>query len=157
MKTIGKLVCSVSICLLTGFLGSFFTMDSAKTWYAGLSRSSLTPPDWAFGIVWPVLYILMGTSAFLIWNAGVDKIQVRVALGVFAFQLLLNGIWTPIFFGLHLIGLALVEIVFLWAAVLTTIFAFRKVSKTAAVLLLPYILWLSFAVFLNACFWLLNT
>jgi tryptophan-rich sensory protein len=99
----------------------------------------------------------MGTSAFLIWNAGVDKIQVRVALGVFAFQLLLNGIWTPIFFGLHLIGLALVEIVFLWAAVLTTIFAFRKVSKTAAVLLLPYILWLSFAVFLNACFWLLNT
>jgi len=98
-------------------------------------------------VVWPTLYLMMGISAFLIWNMGIDKREVKVALGVFVLQLILNGLWTPIFFGLHLIGLALVEIIMMWAAVLLTIFFFWKVSKPAALLLLPYILWVSIACF----------
>jgi benzodiazapine receptor len=156
MTKIVRLISSVSVCLLTGFLGSFATRDSITTWYAQLSRPSFTPPDWTFGVVWPVLYVMMGISAFLIWNVGIDKRQVKVALGCFALQLILNGLWTLIFFGLHLIGFALVEIVILWAAILMTILAFWKESKPAALLLLPYILWVSFAVVLNASLFLLN-
>jgi len=156
MIKIGRLICSVSVCILTGFLGSFATRNSITTWYAQLSRPSFTPPDWTFGVVWPVLYVMMGISAFLIWNVGIDRRQVRVALGVFVLQLILNGLWTPIFFGLHLIGLALVEIIMIWAAILLTILVFWRVSKPAALLLLPYILWVSFAVVLNAGLFLLN-
>ena len=156
MKGIGKLSCSVSVCLLTGFLGSFATMDSVSTWYADLSRPSFTPPDWAFGVVWPILYIIMGISAFIIWNKGFGSRQVKVALGLFVLQLVLNGLWTPIFFGLHMMALALAEIILLWATILMTILAFWRVSKTAAYLLLPYILWVSFAIALNAALWFLN-
>ena len=156
MKKAGKLMCSVCLCLLTGFLGSFATMDSVKAWYVNLSRPSFTPPDWAFGVVWPILYVMMGVSAFLIWGKGLDKREVRTAMGLFILQLVLNGLWTPIFFGLHMIGFALVDIVLLWAAILITILAFRRISKTAAYLLVPYILWVSFAVALNGALWLLN-
>jgi benzodiazapine receptor len=156
MAKIGRLICSVSVCLLTGFLGSLATRNSIATWYAQLSRPSFTPPDWTFGVVWPALYVIMGISAFLIWNKGLERSKVKVALGIFAVQLILNGLWTPIFFGLHLIGLALVEIVMLWGAILLTILAFWRVSKTAALLLVPYILWVSFAVLLNASLFLLN-
>lgn len=156
MAKIGKLICSISVCLLTGFLGSFVTRNSITTWYAQLSRPSFTPPDWAFGVVWPVLYVMMGISVFLVWNVGINRRQVKVALSVFVLQLILNGLWTPIFFGLHLIGVALVEIVMMWAAILLTIFTFWKVSKPAGLLLLPYILWVSFAIVLNASLFLLN-
>lgn len=156
MKTIGKLACCVLVCILTGFAGSFATMDSVKTWYGELSRPSFTPPDWSFGVVWPILYVMMGVSAFLIWNRGLGNRQVKMALGIFLLQLVLNGIWTPIFFGLHMIGLGLVDIILLWAAILATIFAFWKISRAAALLLLPYILWVSFAVVLNGAIWLLN-
>ena len=156
MKGIAKLVCAVSVCLLTGFIGSFATTGSVTTWYAELSRPSFTPPDWAFGVVWPILYVMMGISAFLIWNSGIARKQVKVALGLFAFQLLLNGLWTPIFFGLHMLSLALAEIILLWVAILMTILAFWRVSKTAAYLIIPYILWVSFAIALNAALWHLN-
>ena len=156
MAKIGKLFCSITVCLSTGILGSFATRNSITNWYAHLSRPSFTPPDWTFGVVWPVLYVMMGISAFLIWNMDINRRQVRVALGVFALQLILNGLWTPIFFGLHLIGVALVEIVMMWTAILLTILTFWKVSKPAALLLLPYILWVSFAVVLNASLFLLN-
>ena len=152
----GVQTCALPICLLTGLLGSYATRNSITTWYAELSQPSFAPPDWTFGVVWPVLYVMMGISAFLIWNVGIDRRQVRVALGVFVLQLILNGLWTPIFFGLHLIGLALVEIIMIWAAILLTILVFWRVSKPAALLLLPYILWVSFAVVLNAGLFLLN-
>jgi tryptophan-rich sensory protein len=132
-------------------------MDSVSTWYAELSRPSFTPPGWAFGVVWPILYVMMGTSAFLIWNVGLGKRQTKVAIGLFLIQLVLNGLWTPIFFGLHMIALALVEIILLWVAILLTIIAFWKISKLSAFLLVPYILWVSFAVVLNAAFWYLNS
>ena len=156
MKAIGKLISSVSICLLTGFGASFLTMDSVKTWYADLSKPSFNPPDWAFGVVWPVLYVMMGVAAFLIWNKRARGKQVRIALGLFVLQLVLNGLWTPIFFGLHMMGLALAEIILLWLAILATIITFWKISKTAACLLIPYILWVSFAITLNASLWHLN-
>jgi len=156
MKKIGKLACSVLVCILTGFVGSFATMDSVSTWYADLSRPSFTPPDWSFGVVWPILYVMMGVSAFLIWNRGLGNRQVKIAIGIFLVQLVLNGIWTPVFFGLHMLGLALVEIILLWAAILATIFAFWKISKPAALVLLPYIIWVSFAVVLNGAIWVLN-
>jgi len=156
MTKIVKLICSVAVCILIGFLGSFATRGSVTTWYADLSRPSFTPPDWTFGVVWPILYVMMGISAFLIWNMGFDKTEVKVALGIFGLQLILNGLWTPIFFGLHLIGLALVEIIMMWAAILLTIISFWKVSKPAAFLLLPYILWVSFAIVLNASLYILN-
>ena len=156
MKVIAKLICSVFVCLLTGFLGSFLTMDSVSTWYAELSKPSFNPPDWAFGVVWPILYIMMGVAAFLIWRKGTGSKQVKIALGLFLVQLVLNGMWTPIFFGLHMMGLALAEIILLWMAVLATIVGFWRLSKTAACLLIPYILWVSFAITLNASHWYLN-
>jgi benzodiazapine receptor len=156
MTKIVKLICSVAVCILIGFVGSFVTRDSVSTWYAELSRPSFTPPDWTFGVVWPILYVMMGISAFLIWNEGFDKTEVKVALGIFGLQLILNGLWTPIFFGLHLIGLALIEILMMWAAILLTNIYFWKVSKPAALLLLPYILWVSFAIVLNASLFVLN-
>ena len=156
MTKIVKLICSVAVCILIGFFGSFATRDSVTTWYTDLSRPSFIPPDWTFGVVWPILYVMMGISAFLIWNMGFDKTEVKVALGIFGLQLILNGLWTPIFFGLHLIGLALVEIIMMWAAILLTIISFWKVSKPAALLLLPYIFWVSFAIVLNASLFILN-
>jgi len=99
---------------------------------------------------------MMGISAFLIWNRGIEKRQVKVALRLFVLQLVLNGLWTPIFFGLHMMILALVEIVLLWAAILMTILAFWRISKPTTFLLLPYILWVSFAVALNAALYFLN-
>jgi len=141
---------------MTGFLGSFVTMDSVTTWYADLSRPSFTPPDWTFGVVWPILYVMMGISAFLIWQRGINKRQVKAALGLFVLQLTLNGLWTPIFFGLHMIAIALIEIVLLWVAIVLTIIAFWRISKPSTFLLFPYILWVSFAVALNAALWYLN-
>ncbi|MFC1636757.1 TspO/MBR family protein [Planctomycetota bacterium] len=156
MKAIGKLISSVSLCLFTGFVGSFSTMDSVSTWYADLAKPSFNPPDWAFGVVWPILYVMMGVAAFLVWNKGAASKQVRVALGLFLLQLVLNGLWTPIFFGLHMMGFALAEIVLLWVAILATIIAFWTMSKPATYLLIPYILWVSFAIVLNASLWHLN-
>jgi benzodiazapine receptor len=156
MAKIVRVICSVSACLLTGFLGSLATRSSIESWYSQLSRPSFTPPDWTFGVVWPALYVIMGISAFLIWNKGLERSKVKTALGIFVVQLLLNGLWTPIFFSLHLIGLALVEIVILWVAILLTILSFWRVSRIASLLLLPYILWVSFAVFLNTSLFILN-
>ena len=156
MKAFGKLVCSICVCLATGLLGSITTVESVSTWYADLSKPSFNPPAWAFGVVWPILYVLMGISAFLIWNKGIGSKQVKVALALFVIQLLLNGVWSPIFFGLHMIDLALAEIILLWVVIIMTILAFWRISRMAGCLLLPYILWVSFAVVLNAALWHLN-
>jgi tryptophan-rich sensory protein len=131
-------------------------MDSVGTWYADLTKPSFNPPDWAFGVVWPILYIMMGVAAFLIWNMGIISRRIKVALGLFVFQLILNGLWTPIFFGLHMMGLALAEIILLWVAILFTIIAFWRISKAASYLMIPYILWVSFAIVLNASLLHLN-
>jgi benzodiazapine receptor len=156
MKRVGKIVLCIVVCLMTGVVGSFATRNSLNTWYAGLAKPFFVPPSWAFGVVWPILYAMMGISVFLIWSRGTTESQVRVALGLFALQLVLNGLWTPIFFGLRMMALALIEIVLLWTAILVTTLAFWRICKTAACLLLPYLAWVSFAIALNAALWYLN-
>lgn len=143
-----KLFFICCICLVPGFVGSFFT-DSASGWYQNLNKPFFNPPGWVFGPVWTALYIMMGISAFLVWQKGIPKRKVKIALVFFAIQLLLNAIWTPLFFGLKSPLAAFIDIMFLWLAVLITIALFYKLSRAAAFLLTPYILWVTFAAVLN--------
>lgn len=151
-----KLVIAIAVSLAAGGLGSIFTSSAIPTWYATLSRPALNPPNWIFAPVWTTLFVLMGIAAFLIWKQGADKPKVREALKIFLGQLILNVLWSFIFFGLHNPGLAFLEIIFLWLAILATILSFSKISKTAAYLLIPYIAWVTFASYLNLAIWRLN-
>jgi len=156
MNKISKLTISVITCLLAGSIGSFFTTPSIRTWYATIQRPALAPPNWIFGPVWTVLYVLMAVSAFLIWEKGIKKVEVKTSLYVFGIQLALNSLWSILFFGMHSPVLAFIEIIALWLAILLTIVKFYRLSTTAAYLLLPYLIWVSFAAFLNFSFWILN-
>ena len=152
-----KLIAACVLCLAVGFVGSLFTTsENLSIWYAGLNKPFFNPPGWLFGPVWTTLYILMGISAFLIWQKGIDKPPVRLAVIWFVVQLFLNGLWTPVFFGLHLPAIAFIEILLLWLAIIFTINSFRIISMPAALLLVPYLLWVTFASILNASLWLLN-
>ncbi|MBI2484130.1 tryptophan-rich sensory protein [Candidatus Uhrbacteria bacterium] len=151
-----KLIIAIVVSELAGIIGWVFTTPSIAGWYAGLVKPALNPPAWVFGPVWTTLFVLMGVAAFLVWKKGLDRRDVKIALGIFVGQLILNTLWSIIFFGLHSPGGALIEIVFLWLAILATIVAFDKISKSAAWLLAPYILWVSFAMYLNYAIWTLN-
>lgn len=139
-----------------GIIGSIFTTSAIGTWYTTLTRPDLAPPNWIFGPVWTTLFFLMGVAAFLVWRQGWQRSTVRGALGIFFVQLVLNTLWSIIFFNFQALGAALIEIVVLWCAICATIAAFGKVSKPAAWLLVPYIVWVSFAAYLNYMFWVLN-
>lgn len=139
-----------------GIIGSFFTAASIPTWYATLTKPTLNPPAWVFGPVWTTLFALMGIAAFLIWRKGWSRKDVKVALGLFFAQLVLNTLWSIIFFGLQNPGAAFVEIVVFWIAIVATIVSFARISKAAAWLLVPYIVWVSFASYLNYMIWMLN-
>jgi len=156
MKNFYKLVIAIIVSELAGVIGSLFTMPSIPGWYANVTKSALTPPSWVFCPVWTTLYALMGIAAFLVWKKGWNRRDVKIALGIFAGQLVLNTLWSIIFFGLHSPGGAFIEIIFLWLVILATIIAFAKISKPAAWLLIPYILWVSFASYLNFMIWMLN-
>ena len=156
LKPLAKLVVIILLCLATGYLGSLFTRQSIPNWYADLQKPSFNPPDWIFAPVWTILYLMMAVSAFIILSKDLNNSKVKIAFIVFLIQLLLNGLWTPIFFGAHLIFVALIEIIILWLSIILTIVLFWKVSIPAALLLLPYILWVTFAAVLNAAIWLLN-
>jgi translocator protein len=152
-----KLVLSCSVPVLVGIISSFFmTADTLNTWYANLNKPFFNPPNWVFGPVWTTLFIMMGIAAFLVWRQGLDDKVVRIALVCFIVQLILNGIWTPLFFGLHSPLLGLIDIVLLLNAIIVTIFVFSKISRPAALLLVPYFAWVSFATVLNASLYLLN-
>lgn len=154
MNKILKLLFAVILCEGVGVIGSFFTTPSIGSWYATLAKPSFNPPNWIFGPVWTLLFFLMGVSLFLIWSSGKP---IKTAILIFFQQLALNVLWSAIFFGLHNPLLAFVEIIVLWVAILLTIFYFAKISKIAAWLLVPYILWVSFAAFLNFSIWRLMT
>ena len=156
LNNVLKLIIAVSVSELAGIVGSVFTVSSIPIWYTGLAKPALNPPSWLFGLVWTTLYFLMGIAAFLVWRKGFERKEVKVAFGVFGIQLFLNAIWSIIFFGLQNPGAAFVEIVFLWLAILATIIAFSKISRMAVWLLVPYILWVSFASYLNFAIWILN-
>ena len=151
-----KLIIAIVVCELAGGIGSLFTISAISTWYTTLAKPSLNPPGWIFGPVWTTLYLLMGIAAFLVWNKGWDRKDVRKALGVFLLQLVLNAAWSIIFFGLHSPLWAFVDLVAMWLAIVWTITLFYKISKPAMWLLLPYILWVSFAGYLNYSIWILN-
>lgn len=149
-----KLVVAIVISELAGIAGSFFTVSAVPTWYGALEKPALNPPAWIFGPVWVTLYFLMGVSLWLVWKS--HSKEKKRAIWLFIVQLVLNSIWSPIFFGANSIGNALAVIVLLWAAIVLMIVIFRKVSKKAAWLLVPYIAWVSFAVYLNFSIWRLN-
>ena len=151
-----KLIIAIVVSELAGGIGSLFTISAIPTWYAGLAKPALNPPSWIFGPVWTTLYLLMGIAAFLIWNKGWGRKDVRKALYVFMIQLVLNALWSIIFFGLHSPLWALVCIIAMWLAIIWTMALFYKISKPAMWLLLPYILWVSFASYLNFSIWMLN-
>ena len=151
-----KLVVALAAPLAVGGLSGFATSKGVETWYPTLLKPSFNPPSWVFGPVWTALYILMGVAAYLVWRKGLATDGVRPALTLFAVQLLLNGLWSLLFFGLQAPGWALVEIVFLWLAIVATLIAFRGVASAAGWLLAPYLAWVSFAAILNASIWSLN-
>ena len=150
------MVIAIAVSELAGIIGSIFTVSAIPNWYSTLVKPALNPPSWVFGPVWTTLYALMGIAAWLVWKSGWERKEIKVALGVFGIQLFLNAIWSIIFFGLQSPGWALVDIVVLWFAIVWTMFVFYKISKPAAYLLVPYILWVSFASYLNYSIWMLN-
>jgi benzodiazapine receptor len=152
-----QLLVPVLVCLGVGALGSLFSMDNnLHNWYATLNKPWFNPPNWVFAPVWTTLYILMGVAAFLVWQKRLGHRSVRIGLVLFVVQLALNGLWTPLFFGCHWIGTALIDIVLLWVAILAVIVAFHRVSLPAAICLYPYLAWVSFASVLNFRLWQLN-
>ncbi len=153
-KDLGKLVVALLIPQAAGLIGSFFTASAIPTWYATLVRPELAPPNWIFAPVWTMLFLLMGIALFLVWRKGEG---VRLALFLFATQLVLNVLWSILFFGFQSPALALLEVGVLWVAILATMGAFWRISRTAALLLVPYLLWVTFAAYLNYQYWLLNS
>lgn len=125
-------------------------------WYAGLERPALNPPNWIFGPVWSVLYLLIAVSGWLVWRARGAAGRRRLGLVIFFVQLVLNALWSWIFFGLHALGWALVEIVVLNLTIVALVVVFRRLSRTAAWMLVPYWLWVSFASYLTWGYWRLN-
>jgi tryptophan-rich sensory protein len=150
-----QLVVAVLICELAGIIGSVFTVSEISGWYGTLVKPALNPPSSIFGPVWTTLYLLMGVAVFLVWRMR-EKKKVNVALFLFGFQLVLNTFWSIIFFGWHNPLLALVDITFLWISIVATIISFYKISRPSAFLLVPYLLWVSFATYLNYALWVLN-
>lgn len=151
-----KLIVTVAVSELAGLIGSLFTTPALDSWYAGLVKPAVNPPAWIFGPVWITLFALMGLAAFFIWQKGLERPLVKFALGWFVFQLVLNVLWSFIFFGLRSPGGAMVEIIFLWLAILLTLIFFARISRPAAWLLVPYLGWVSFAGYLNYSIWQLN-
>jgi tryptophan-rich sensory protein len=151
-----KLFIAILVSQLAGIIGALFTMEAIPTWYAQLARPEIAPPNWVFGPVWTTLYTLMGISAFLVWKKGLERRDVRMALIVFGIHLVFNTLWSIIFFGFQELGWALAEISVLWIFIVATMFLFYRIHKVAAYLLIPYLLWVSFASYLNYSFWVIN-
>lgn len=152
----GKLLLSVALCVAVGAVAGLATASGVRDWYPTIEKPSWTPPNALFGPVWTLLYALIGGSLYLLWRAGSTGRDNRPALVLFALQLALNAGWSFLFFTLRSPALALAEIVLLWLAIVATIVAARPLSRLAALLFAPYLLWVSFALALNAAVWRLN-
>ena len=155
LRQIIELFVSVAVCLGAGFAGSRFTFRSVATWYPTLRKPAWTPPAWLFAPVWTALYCLMGIAAWLVWNRA-GWAATRIPLALFAIQLVLNVAWSGIFFGWRKPAWALAEIVLLWVAIAATACEFWPVSRSAAWLLVPYVVWVTYAAALNFAIWRLN-
>lgn len=151
-----QIVLFIFLCQLAGAVGAWTTATGASAWYQSLEKPAFTPPDWLFSPVWITLYTLMGVAAYLVWRRRWERYQVKSALGLFILQLLLNAAWTPVFFGAEAIRAAAVVIVLLWCVLLVTVWRFFTVSIAAGLLLVPYLLWVTYAAVLNIALWVLN-
>ncbi len=147
------IVCAI-ICLTLGTLSGLSTIDAITNWYQFLAKPSFNPPNWIFGPVWTLLYLMMGISLGIIWHSTNNSR--KKAMQLFAVQFVLNLGWSFLFFNLHMFGTAYIEIIVMLIAIIFTIFAFYKINKTAAYLLIPYLCWVTFASFLNLSIWVLN-
>lgn len=156
LKNIIAFFGAIVIAQLAGIIGTVFTASSITTWYNTLVRPNIAPPNWIFAPVWIALFTLMGIASFLIWRKGFQRGDVRVAIMVYGFQLVLNSLWSIIFFGLRSPSGAFIEIIVLWLGIAASIVIFYKISKPSAWLLVPYIIWVSFAAYLNYQIWQLN-
>ena len=154
MKKGAKLIVSILLPLIIGGISGYYTASNIQSWYITLIKPSFNPPNYLFGPVWTTLYIIMGISFYMIWSSA--KINKNKLIGIYLFQLVLNFLWSFIFFKYHAIGIAAIEIVVLWLSILTMIIMFYKNNKWAALINIPYLLWVSFASVLNISIYLLN-
>jgi len=151
-----KLIISLVACQGAGVIGAIFTTPAIPSWYASLKKPTFTPPNSVFGPVWVTLYLLMGVAVFLVWREGLSQEGVTTAFIVFWVQLVLNTLWSVVFFGLKSLFGGIVVILLLWVAILVSIIMFFGVSPIAGGLLIPYIIWVSIAANLNTRVWILN-
>ncbi len=151
-----RLVISLIMPQLAGVIGSFFTAPAIPAWYSTLTKPNFSPPNWLFAPVWLSLYLLMGISAYLIWQKTAEQEKAKSALKLFWSHLIFNALWSIIFFGLQNPGLAFLNIIILWILIVILIVKFWKISSWAAYLLIPYLIWVSFASILNYYIWYLN-
>ena len=161
LRTLLQLAGAIALPLVVGGLSGMATADAIPTWYAGVEKPSFNPPSWVFAPVWTVLYVMMGVASFLVARAQGERAygegaKVRAALTLYGVQLLLNGLWSLLFFGLGNPGLALVEILVLLVFIAATTRAFARLDAAAGWLMAPYLAWVSFATVLNASIWWLN-
>ena len=151
-----KIIFSLLICQLAGFIGAIFNGTAVKTWYAHINKPGFTPSNWIFGPVWITLYVLMGISLFLVWNAEIDTKVKQTALVFFFIQLILNTLWSYFFFYLQNPLYGLIEIVILLIFIIFTMLKFFPIRSLAGFLLVPYVLLVGFATVLNYSIWQLN-
>lgn len=150
-----KLIVAIALPLTIGALVGAFTAEAIPTWYTTLTPPSFNPPNWVFGPMWTLLYVLMGSSLFLVWNTKPGKAR-DIAMVIFGLQLALNFAWSFLFFHFKELGWALTEIMAMWLAIIAMMMAFYRVRPLAAYLNIPYLLWVSFAAALNAAYYRLN-
>ncbi len=150
------LIVSLSVCFSAAIIGSIFTVEAIPTWYTTLNKPLFNPPNWVFGPVWSILYLMMGISLYLVWQKEVSKKVKQKGLLFFFSQLILNALWSIVFFGLHSPLIAFLVIIVLWILIFLTIKNFLLISKPAGYMLIPYLVWVSFASLLNFSIAILN-
>jgi tryptophan-rich sensory protein len=154
-KTIAEIAGFLLVCVAAGAMGSAFTARAIPEWYAALQKPPWTPPDRVFGPVWSALYLMMGLAAWLVWRKA-GWTGATTALALFCVQLVLNVLWSALFFGMRAPGAAFIEIVLLWVMIAATLVSFWKITPAAGALLAPYLLWVAFAAALNLAVWRMN-
>ena len=156
LREVPMLIGSILIPLVIGYIGAIVTLPQISTWYSTLSKPWWSPPNWLFGPIWTTLYLLMGVALFLVWREGLHRRDVRFAILIFGVQLAINLLWSVLFFSFHALFGSFILVMLLWLAILANIIAFLIISKWAGLLLVPYIIWVSIASYLNYSVYLLN-
>lgn len=156
LNNIEKLIVSVVVCQIAGLIPAVFVYRPFPSWYNNLAKPSFTPPGWVFAVVWPALFLLMGLAAYLVWSTAMNSDGKNIAMLFFWLQLFINMLWSFIFFLMHSPLLAFLELMVLWVAIVLTIGKFYRVSKAAAWLMVPYLLWVTFAGVMNFAVVIMN-